>query len=32
MGMRRRVEAAGGTLVVHSSERGGTLVSAFWSV
>lgn len=32
IGMRRRVEAAGGTFVVHSSDKGGTFVSAFWSV
>ena len=31
-GMQRRVEAAGGTFVVHSGETRGTLVSAFWTV
>jgi two-component system NarL family sensor kinase len=32
IGMKHRVEAAGGTFVVQSSETGGTLVSAIWSV
>ncbi|PMS35608.1 sensor histidine kinase [Trinickia symbiotica] len=32
IGMKHRVEAAGGTFVVHSSVTGGTLVSAIWSV
>lgn len=31
-GMRRRVEAAGGTFAIHSSEMRGTVVSAFWAM
>jgi two-component system NarL family sensor kinase len=32
IGMQQRVESAGGSFVIQSSENGGTLVSALWRI